>query len=204
MGEENKDLEVEKKVEEKKESSDTKKETDVDVNKMKADGVSEYLKSLGVDDETLKAIIEDKKKRDDENKTDLQKAQDNLSETTKQLASEKKARLVAEAKVSAMTMGVNPKIIDDFIVIAMAKAEAGKKDISDIISEMKDSETSSFYFVSEEKKEEKKNRNVTRKRKTEQDSNEVEKDKEGIEGTTAYRITRSIVESRKKKSSFFS
>lgn len=138
-------------------------QNNVDVEKVKGDAVAEYLKSLGVEDsESLQAIV--KKAKDDEeaNKTDLQKKDDALTATTKELVTEREARVIAEAKLSAIQLGAKPELVDDLVIVAKAKATKDK-DINVIIAEMKDSTNGKIYFATEED-ETNKNGTVTRSR----------------------------------------
>nr|DAW18941.1 MAG TPA: Major capsid protein [Caudoviricetes sp.] len=138
-------------------------QNNVDVEKVKGDAVAEYLKSLGVEDsESLQAIV--KKAKDDEeaNKTDLQKKDDALTATTKELVTEREARVIAEAKLSAIQLGAKPELVDDLVIVAKAKATKDK-DINVVIAEMKDSTNGKIYFATEED-ETNKNGTVTRSR----------------------------------------
>lgn len=145
----------------------------VDVEKVKGDAIAEYLKSLGVESsESLQAIV--KKAKDDEeaNKTDLQKKDDALTATTKELVDEREARVIAEAKLSAIQLGAKPELVDDLVIVAKAKVTKDK-DINAVIAEMKDSTNGKIYFASEEDETNKKG-TVTRsrvKKTTEQNKN---------------------------------
>lgn len=151
----------------------TQQNSNVDVEKVKGDAITEYLKSLGVENsESLQAIV--KKAKDDEeaNKTDLQKKDDALTATTKELVNEREARVIAEAKLSAIQLGAKPELVDDLVIIAKAKVTKDK-DINAVIAEMKDSTNGKIYFASEEDETNKKG-TVTRsrvKKTTEQNKN---------------------------------
>lgn len=193
-----------------KEQTETKKEQTVDVEKVKSDAVAEYLKSLGVEDsDTLKGIVTKAKEEEDKNKTDLEKSNETLTATTKELAAEREARQLADAKLAAIKLGANPKLVDDLVVIAKARVTGDKK-IEEVIAEIKNGETGKIYFGTDEPEEEKpekkkqKNKNVTRKsvkEKTEETYDEDEV-KEKHAGTMAARLLAGT--KKKTKSSYFS
>lgn len=193
-----------------KEQTETKEEPTVDVERVKSDAVAEYLKSLGVEDsDTLKGIVTKAKEEEDKNKTDLEKSNETLTATTKELAAEREARQLADAKLAAIKLGANPKLVDDLVVIAKARATGDKK-IEEVIAEIKDGETGKIYFGTNEPEEEKpekkkqKNKNVTRKsvkEKTEEPDDEDEV-KEKHAGTMAARLLAGT--KKKTKSSYFS
>lgn len=135
----------------------------VDVEKVKGDAVAEYLKSLGVEDsESLQAIVKKAKEDEEANKTDLQKKDDALTETTKELVTEREARVIAEAKLSAIQLGAKPELVDDLVIVAKAKVTK-EKDINAVIAEMKDSTNGKIYFATDEDETNKKG-TVTRSR----------------------------------------
>ena len=161
-------------VEEKKtaeQQKQTEPEKKVDVEKVKSDALQEFLVSLGVEDkEKLQGIVTKAKEEEDAKKSDLEKANDTLSETLKQLAAEREARVLSDAKLEAVKLGARPEMVDDLVIIAKAKVTKDK-DVSTVIAEIKDSEAGKFYFANEEEVETKKN-NVTRKRATKQKTTE--------------------------------
>lgn len=205
----------ETKVEEtQQKSNETKQEeTKVDIEKAKNDAVSELLKTLGVEDaDALKGIVTKHKKDEEANKTELQKKDDALTETTKQLASEREGRIIAEAKLSAIQLGAKPELVDDLVIVAKSKVTK-EKDINAVIAEIKDSTSGKVYFTSEEEEEEGKDKTkgktVTRARVTK--PSEKSKDKEGKEeegiskkdehkGSMAERL---LAGRSKKKSHYF-
>lgn len=186
------------------EGKETKQESQVNVEQIKNDAVAEYLKTLGYEDASLKEVLRKHKEDEDAKKTDLQKATDTLTETTKQLSEERKARQMAEAKLEAIKLGARPDLVDDLVLIASAKATKDKS-VSAVIAEMKEGNTGKVYFIFEEEKEEegKKKRgqgtNITRKQPEQNKEKEKEKEKEEgqkkensgegkNEGTIAHRI----------------
>lgn len=187
-------------------------ETKVDIEKTKSEAVSEFLKTLGVEDaDSLKGIVTKHKEDEEANKTELQKKDDALTETTKQLASEREGRIIAEAKLSAIQLGAKPELVDDLVIVAKSKVTK-EKDINAVIAEIKDSTSGKVYFASDEEEEEKektKTKTVTRARVTK--PSEKPKDKEGKEeegtskkdehkGSMAERL---LAGRSKKKSHYF-
>ena len=141
----------------------TQQNNNVDVEKVKGDAIAEYLKSLGVENsDSLQAIVKKAKEDEEANKTDLQKKDDALTATTKELVDEREARVIAEAKLSAIRLGAKPELVDDLVIVAKAKVTKDK-DINAVIVEMKDSTNGKIYFVSEEDETNKKG-TVTRSR----------------------------------------
>lgn len=199
-----------------KEQTATTKESTVDVERVKSNAVAEYLKYLGVEDiDTLKGIDTKAKEEEDKNKTDLEKSNETLTATTKELAAEREARQLADAKLAAIKLGANPKLVDDLVVIAKSRVTGDKK-IEEVIAEIKDGETGKIYFGTdepevEEKQEKKKqkNKNVTRKsvkeksEETDDDWDDEEDEvKEKHAGTMAARLLAGT--KKKTKSSYFS
>lgn len=186
----------------------TEKNQNVDIEKTKSDAIAEYLKTLGVEsDESLKDIVTKAKEAEEANKSDLQKKDDALTETTKELVAEKEARLIAEAKLSAIQLGAKPELVDDLVIVAKAKVTKDK-DINAVIAEMKDGTTGKIYFSDGDEGEgtgESKNNNVTRKRvaknnKKPQDGNDGDNKNTGHEGTMAERLLKNRA---KTKSHYF-
>jgi hypothetical protein len=141
----------------------TQQNNNVDVEKVKGDAIAEYLKSLGVENsDSLKAIVKKAKEDEEANKTDLQKKDDALTATTKELVDEREARVIAEAKLSAIQLGAKPELVDDLAIVAKAKVTKDK-DINAVIAEMKGSTNGKIYFASEEDETNKKG-TVTRSR----------------------------------------
>lgn len=112
--------------------------------------ISEYVKGLGLNEGDDIADIVKKHNEDvQNNKTDLQKAQDEKSEALKKYIAEKNRADLAEAKLFAISMGVKKELVDDVVAIAQSKMVDGKK-ISEIITEIKESDRGSFYFPTDE------------------------------------------------------
>lgn len=190
------------------ETNATKSEKpEIDVEKIKSDAVSDYVKSLGIESgDKLQKILKKVKEDEDKNKSELERTGDILRETTKQLAEEREARQLSDAKLAAIKLGANPKLVDDLVVIAKAKTTKDKK-IEEVIAEIKDGETGSIYFSKNEEETENKNetrntKNVTRKKPKTKDDEEEEGNKNNkYAGSMAERI---FAKKKKVKSSYFS
>lgn len=175
---------VEQKEEQQKETSaETKKEESVDVEKVKSDAVAEYLQSLGYGEDELKGILEKDKAAKEANKTELEKKDDVLRETTAQLVAEREARMLADAKLTAIKLGAKPDMVEDLVAVAKSKVTKDK-DITKVIAEIKGGKTGKAYFASEEEqKQQKTHKNVTRKNVDIADDDENKND-----GTMAARL----------------
>lgn len=178
----------------------------VDTEKVKNEAIAEYLKELGVEDgDTLKGIVTKAKEEEEKNKTDLQKSNDTLTATTKELVAEREARIMAEAKLSAIQLGAKPELVDDLVIIAKAKVTKDK-DINAVIAEIKDSTSGKVYF-SDEDEEEKQKGTVTRKRVNKKpetnidDNKNADGQKNKNKGTMAERL---LANRAKPKSHYFS
>lgn len=180
---------VEQKDEQQKETpAETTKEEavdveNVDVEKVKSDAVAEYLQSLGYGEDELKGILEKDKAAKEANKTELEKKDDVLRETTAQLVAEREARMLADAKLTAIKLGAKPDMVEDLVAVAKSKVTKDK-DIAKVIAEIKDGKTGKAYFASEEEqKQQKTHKNVTRKNVDIADDDENKN-----EGTMAARL----------------
>lgn len=191
----------------------TKTEPNVDVEKVKSEALSGFLKELGVEDaEALRGIVTKAKEDEDKNKTELERKNDTLTQTTKELAEEREARIIAEAKFSAVQLGAKPELVEDLVVIAKSKVTKDK-DINAVIAEIKDSASGKVYFQSDEEEEEEKGKKktVTRARVTkpsEKSGKKKEEEKGGTEtkkeehaGSMAERL---LAGRKAKKSHYFS
>ena len=181
---------------------------------MKSEALSGFLKELGVEDaEALRGIVTKAKEDEDKNKTELERKNDTLTQTTKELAEEREARIIAEAKFSAVQLGAKPDLVEDLVVIAKSKVTKDK-DINAVIAEIKDSASGKVYFQSDEEETEekgkKKDKTVTRARvtkpseksgKKEEEKGGTEKKKEEHAGSMAERL---LAGRKAKKSHYFS
>lgn len=178
------------------------KQKNVDVESIKNNALAEFLKTLGVEDtEKLRDIVTKQKEAEEANKTELQKSNDTLTETTKQLAAEREARMIADAKLEAIKQGARAELVEDLVIVAKSKVTKDK-DIKAVIAEIKDSDTGKVYFETKEEKEQKeqqkkKEKNVTRKRVKSEDNDD--NDNEGNE-TFASRF---FANKNKKKESYY-
>lgn len=175
-----------------KEGTKTEQKEDkpeVDVKAVKEQAVKDYMKSLGIeDDEKLKGIVTKAKEDEEKNKTDLEKKDDVIKETTRQLVEEREARQTAEAKLAAIKLGAKPEAVDDLVVIAKSRVTKDK-DINKVIAEIKDGTNGKMYFVSDEEKEhENKKPRVTRKRVSKNTEQEDENIEDKYEGSIAARL----------------
>ena len=165
----------------------TKTEPKVDVEKVKSEALSGFLKELGVENaEALRGIVTKHKEDEDKNKTELERKDDTLTQTTKELAEEREARIIAEAKLSAVQLGAKPELVEDLVIVAKSKVTKDK-DINAVIAEIKDSASGKVYFKSDEEETEEKGKNknktVTRARVTKpsEKSGTKEEEKDGTE-----------------------
>ena len=143
-------------------TTETKTEPKVDVEKVKSEALSGFLKELGVEDaEALRGIVTKHKEDEDKNKTELERKNDTLMQTTKELAEEREARIIAEAKFSAVQLGAKPELVEDLVIIAKSKVTKDK-DINAVIAEIKDSASGKVYFKSDEEEEEEAGKNKTK------------------------------------------
>lgn len=96
------------------------------------------LKELGVEDaKSAKDGLAEYKKILDKDKTDAQKAQDDLAAETKAKTEAEKRALLAEAKVEVLSAGCKPEYLDDVITLAMTKV-SDDKDLATVVKEMKE------------------------------------------------------------------
>lgn len=159
------------------ETKPEQKET-VNIEETKKQGVSELLKTLGIENEdVLKSIITKHNEEEESKKSELQKSQDSNKTLTKNLVSEKERADIAEAKLNALMLGARKELVDDLVVIAMAKVTDDKK-ISEIISEIKESDKGSVYFETKEEQEEKPKRKTVTRTKSKVQENKTEQNEE--------------------------
>ena len=161
----------------------TETEQKVDVEKVKSEALSGFLKELGVEDtEVLRGIVTKHKEDENKNKTELQRKDDTLTQTTKELAEEREARIIAEAKLSAVQLGAKPELVEDLVIVAKSKVTK-EKDINAVIAEIKDSASGKVYFKSDDEETEEngknKNKTVTRARVTKPSEKSGTKKEEG-------------------------
>jgi hypothetical protein len=125
-------------------------QSNIDVDKVKSEAVSALLKELGYEDvEALKTVTTKAKAEEDAKKSDLEKKDEALTAMTRQLATEREARIVAEAKNAAIKLGAKPELVDDLVIVAKSKVTKDK-DINAVITEIKDSTVGDVYFVKDD------------------------------------------------------
>lgn len=197
----------------KQQTTETQKqetEQKVDVEKVKSEALSGFLKDLGVDNaDDLKGIVTKHKKEEEANKTELQKKEDALTETTKELAKERDGRILAEAKFSAIQLGANPDLVEDLVIIAKSKVTKDK-DINAVIAEIKDSTSGKVYFKSDDEEEEEagnnkiKGKTVTRARVTKpSEKSKVKENEEGNKEEHKGSMAERLLAGRKEKKSHY-
>lgn len=125
-------------------------QSNIDVDKVKSDAVSALLKELGYEDvDALKTVTTKAKAEEEAKKSDLEKKDEALTAMTRQLATEREARIVAEAKNAAIKLGAKPELVDDLVIVAKSKVTKDK-DINAVITEIKDSTVGGVYFVKDD------------------------------------------------------
>lgn len=199
MGEDGKTKEVEDVKNDVAASDKTKSDNpDVDEDELKKQGVEEYLKTLGVDEDEIKSVLEKHKEDEEKNSTELQKAQKELKKALKLLHEEKESNQKAQAQLEALKLGAKPELVDDLIVIATSKVTE-TKDIKKVISEIKNGNTGKIYFVGDDEEENNTGRTVTRVigRKKEDNNN---KDRKIGAGGFADGILNDMKSNKRKKS----
>lgn len=168
----------------------------IDVDKVKSEAVSALLKELGYEDvEALKTVTTKAKAEEDAKKSDLEKKDEALTAMTRQLATEREARIVAEAKNAAIKLGAKPELVDDLVIVAKSKVTKDK-DINAVITEIKDSTVGGVYFVKDDNTNQTGAGTVTRgqvhKKSTTQqaaqNNNAADGDDEAHAGTMAARL----------------
>lgn len=110
----------------------------------KSAGKTELMKELGIDDLTkFKANLEEFKKYQEKQKSDLDKKTDEVNNVTKEKEEALNRALIAESKLNAIKLGVKANYVDDVIAIALTKVD-DENTLDDVIEEMK--KTHEFYF----------------------------------------------------------
>lgn len=171
-------------------------QSNIDVDKVKSEAVSALLKELGYEDvEALKTVTTKAKAEEDAKKSDLEKKDEALTAMTRQLATEREARIVAEAKNAAIKLGAKPELVDDLVIVAKAKVTKDK-DINAVITEIKDSTVGDVYFVKDDNTNQTGAGTVTRgqvhkkatTQQAAQNNNAADGDDEAHAGTMAARL----------------
>lgn len=171
-------------------------QSNIDVDKVKSEAVSALLKELGYEDvEALKTVTTKAKAEEDAKKSDLEKKDEALTAMTRQLATEREARIVAEAKNAAIKLGAKPELVDDLVIVAKSKVTKDK-DINAVITEIKDSTVGDVYFVKDDNTNKTGAGTVTRgqvhkqtaTQQAAQNNNAADGDDEAHAGTMAARL----------------
>lgn len=194
---------TETKEEEKKETKVEEKKNEVDVEKVKSDALSSLFKDLGVEDaDSLKGIVTKAKEAEDANKTELQKKEDALLQTTKELSAVKNENMILKAKLSAVELGADLEMLDDLVAVAVSRATKDK-DVNAVIAEIKDGVSGKHYFKQDKEEEEQKpeKKPYTRgrvKKETETKKEEIKETKH--EGSIAERL---LANRKERKGHYF-
>ena len=114
--------------------------TQEDVNRLlkkeRESAQKNLLKELGVEDaKSAKEGLAEYKKILDKDKTDAQKAQEDLAAETKAKTEAEKRALLAEAKVEVLSAGCKPEYLDDVITLALTRV-SDNKDLAAVVKEM--------------------------------------------------------------------
>jgi hypothetical protein len=138
--------------EENKGSKEDKTFTQAELNaiakKEKEAGKKAILKELGFEDiKSVKEGLEELRKWQDSQKTEAEKAAAALKAQEKAAAEAQKKLELAEAKLTAIKMGVNPAYVDDVVALSMLKV-SDEKDLATVLEEMK--KTYPNFFSEEE------------------------------------------------------
>jgi hypothetical protein len=124
----------------------TQQEMNSIATREKKQGKNAILKSLGVKTEAeAKAMLDAYRKITDATKTPEQKTDDAQKDADNNLA----RALAAEAKLSAITLGVKTDCVDDAIAIATMKTASDDSDVETVLKEMqKDKKYAGFFSSS--------------------------------------------------------
>lgn len=166
------------------------------------DTLKEFLKKMGVENESeITSVWDAHKKAEEAKKDDLTKANDKVQEITRKYVEAENRAIMAEAKLEAIKLGAKAELVDDLVIVAKSKVTGDKK-IEDVISEMKTS--GSIYFATED--EGQKKTTITRKsvgsgtqnnqQKNNNQSNQGNENK--YAGTIAERLFNNRPKTRKK------
>lgn len=159
----------------------------------------QFLKEFGVENkEDLLAIINKYREQEDNEKSDLVKANESLKTALKELAREKEARIVSDAKVLAISLGAKTELLEDIILIAKSKVTK-EKDVKTVLTEIKQSERGKIYFSNEDEGTNETRREAGRRTKKIKKDEEEHNDSR-YEGTFAERMLKG---SKKQSKSYF-
>lgn len=161
--------------------------------------ISEYLKKIGLaDGDSVENIIKKHNEDIEKNKTDLEKKDDVVKKTTKKYLEEKERADEAEAKLIAYQLGCKKELVDDIVIIAKSKLEDGKT-MSDVITEIKNSDRGSFFFdYKDEEKEQ-----TTKTRKTKSNTRGIVKEEGNTDKEKESVVDRLFKNKKEKKPYYF-
>lgn len=134
--------------------------TQADVNRMmkaeKEKGRRSILSELGIEDVAdVKKSLEEFKKYQDSQKTELQKATDELKIANDKIANAEARALKSEYCLKAISFGANPESVEDLVSIVVTKISEDK-DIETVLKEMKENKAYSGFFNTEDNANDKK------------------------------------------------
>ena len=123
--------------------------SNADIDKIGSDAVNKLLSSYGFENvEDLKKMVDKVKEEEQARMSDSEKKDANIEALTKKLAESEKGRLFSESKLAAIKLGAKPELVDDLVAVAMSRATKDK-DVSAVISEIKEGDTGAVYFNKE-------------------------------------------------------
>lgn len=178
------------------------------------DTLKEFLKKMGIENESeITSVWDAHKKAEEAKKDDLTKANDKVQEITKKYVEAENRAIMAEAKLEAIKLGAKADLVDDLVIVAKSKVTGDKK-IEDVISEMKTS--GSVYFATEDEGQKKttitrksvgtqntqKNQNTNNANQQKNNSQSNRDSENKYAGTIAERLFNN--KPKTKKSSYFS
>lgn len=116
--------------------------TQEDVNRMMAEekrqGRASVLKDLGFEDETsAKDIVSKYQKSLEDQKTDVQKAQEAAAAALAEKAKAETAAQLLQHRLTALTKGISPEFLEDALAIAAGKV-TDKDDLGKVLDGMKE------------------------------------------------------------------
>ena len=131
-------------------NADGKTFTQAEVNRMlkaeKEKSKNSVLKELGVKDfKTAKDGIAKYLEQEAANKSDLQKANESVENLTKELEEANKNNAKLQAKIDAISLGANPKSVNDLVEIVISKIDE-ENDAKSVIESLKKNSAFSGFF----------------------------------------------------------
>lgn len=125
-----------KEKEDKPEKTFTQAEVTRMMTREKKQGRSSVYNELGLDEKSAKAEIEAFRKWRESQQTEDEKTAAEKAEAERKVAEAEERALKAEAKATAMKMGIKKEFVDDVIILATSKL-SDDTDLETVISEIK-------------------------------------------------------------------